>query len=76
MIPALQQLNFDLNFLYTIARTVLPKDILEALMYGQDFDDPSKEDLAEIELLISNNKLATLTNYTTEQWGEYFENKY
>ena len=56
MIPTLQQLNFDLNFLYTIARAVLPKDILEALMYGQDFDDPSEEDTIEIKTLIDANK--------------------
>jgi hypothetical protein len=63
MIPALQQLNFDLNFLYTIARTVLPKDILEALMYGQDFDDPSKEDLAEVKKIMFNNRLRMMSAY-------------
>jgi len=56
MIPTLQQLNFDLNLLYTIARTVLPKDILEALMYGSDFDDPKEEDIEDIKMLIKNNE--------------------
>jgi len=67
MIPALQQLNFDLNFLYTIARTVLPKDILEALMYGQDFDDPSEEDLKEIRMLIKNN-MGKLSINLEDEW--------
>ena len=56
MIPIVQQLNFDLNLLYTIARTVLPKDILEGLMYGSDFEEPTEEDLIEINLLIESNK--------------------
>ena len=56
MIPTIQQLNFDLNFLYTIARTQLPKDILEGLIYGSDFDEPSEEDLLSIKMIIDNNK--------------------
>jgi hypothetical protein len=56
MTPTIQQLNHDLNFLYSIARTQLSKDILEALLYGSDFEEPSKEDILEVKLLIYNNR--------------------
>jgi hypothetical protein len=62
-VPTQVQINHDLNFLYTIARTVLPKDILEALMYGEDFEEPSEEDLIEVKLLIFNNRIHMMTKY-------------
>jgi hypothetical protein len=55
-VPTQVQINHDLNFLYSIARTVLPKDILETLMYGSDFEEPSYEDIIEIKTLAYNNK--------------------
>jgi hypothetical protein len=55
MIPTIQQLNHDLNFLYTVARTVLPKDILEGLMYGSDFEEPSEEDIEGMKMIIKSN---------------------
>ena len=60
-VPEMVQLNHDLNFLYLIARTVLPKDVLETLMYCEDFEEPSEEDLCEIELLIESKAPIALT---------------
>ena len=70
-VPQMVQLNHDLNLLYTIARTQLPKDILEALMYCEDFEEPSEEDLIEVKLLIFNNRIHMMTKYEDIKIGEY-----
>lgn len=68
--PDSAKINFDLNFLYAIARTQLPKDILEALMYCEDFEEPSEEDLIEVRLLIFNNRISMMTRYEDIKIGE------
>jgi hypothetical protein len=56
MVPVLAQINHDLGFLYAIARLYLPKDILEELMYGDGYDEPSEEDFDILRRLIEANK--------------------
>ena len=51
-IPTHVQINHDLNLLYTIARVVLPKEILEGLMYGQDFDEPTEQEFENARQLV------------------------
>lgn len=49
-------INHDLRTLYTIARTFLPKDILDALIYG-DFEDATAQELADaLQLAQANEK--------------------
>lgn len=55
-VPQIAQVNHDLNLLYTIARTIIPKDILEGLMYGSDFDEPTREDFEFVKQLAEANK--------------------
>ena len=66
-------MNHDLNFLYTIARTVLPKDVLETLMYGSDFDDPSVKDINEIKKLIESNHYRMPYISDVHDVDEYYE---
>lgn len=56
MIPTHVQINHDLKLLYTIARTQLPKEILEGLLYGEDFEDPKEEDVLGMQEIIKANR--------------------
>lgn len=56
MVPTIAQINHDLGMLYTIARTLLSKEILEALLYGEDFDEPKEEDIENIRQLVEANR--------------------
>ena len=56
MTPTLAQVNHDLGLLYIIARTILPKEILEVLLYGEGFEEPDAEDMENLRYLYETNR--------------------
>ena len=67
MTPTMQQLNHDLALLYAVARLSLPKEVLETLMYGGDFEEPTEDDFNNIKQLVEANKAKRETTKTESE---------